>query len=52
MYADGFTKRLREAPRTTSNQEQSSRLCLQALCAQSVALEKTSSASNKHIAQQ
>ena len=47
MYADGFTKRHREAPRTTSNQEQSSRLCLLTLCAQYVAPEKTNSVSNK-----
>ena len=47
MYADGFTKRLREAPRTTSNQEQSSRLCLLTLCAQYVAPEKINSLSSK-----
>ena len=52
MYADGFTKRLREAPRTTSNQEQSSRLCLLILCAQYAAPEKTNSLSNKHTAHQ
>ena len=47
MYADGFTKRLREAQRTTSNQEQSSRLCLLILYAQCVAPEKTNSVSSK-----
>ena len=47
MYADGFTKRHREAPRTTSNQEQSSRLCLLTLCAQYAAPEKTNSVSSK-----
>ena len=52
MYADGFTKRLREAQRTTSNQEQSSRLCLLTLCAQYVAPEKISSLSSKHTAHQ
>ena len=47
MYADGFTKRLREAQRTTSSQEQSSRLCLLILCAQCAAPEKTNSVSSK-----
>lgn len=47
MYADGFTKRLREALRTTSSQEQSSRLCLLILCAQYVVPEKTNSVSSK-----
>ena len=47
MYADGFTKRLREAQRTTSSQEQSSRLCLLILCAQYVVPEKTNSVSSK-----
>ena len=47
MYADGFTKRLGEAQRTTSSQEQSSRLCLLILCAQYVAPEKTNSVSSK-----
>ena len=48
MYADGFTKRLREAQRTTSSQEQSSRLCLLILCAQYAAPGKTSSLSNNY----
>ena len=52
MYVDGFMKRLREALRTTSNQEQSLRLCLLILCAQYVAPEKTNSVSNKHTAHQ
>ena len=47
MYADGFMRKLREALRTTSNQEQSSRLCLLILCAQCVAPEKTNSVSSK-----
>ena len=46
MYADGFMKRLREAQRTTSSQEQSSKLCLLILCAQYAAPEKTNSVSN------
>ena len=47
MYADGFMKRIREAQRTISNQEQSSRLCLLTLCAQFAAPEKINSLSSK-----
>ena len=52
MYAVGFMRKLRELQTAESSLEQSSRHCLQALCAQCAALVRTNSVSNKHIAQQ
>ena len=52
MYAVGFMRKLRELQTAESSLEQSSRHCLQALYAQSVALVRTNLQSNKHITRQ